>query len=505
MRIIYFFRQILLHDFERVLRYQRNHGTRALIRELDHRLKNKFLFYGLAYRLKTGTWVNRLANRLKPAPVKSQDPALPAVLHQDDSTWLNRLANRLNPAPVRVQDPALPAALHHDDSGWVSGREMAQKHHQHCAPLRLFRIPGALPRRISLVTDSINRGSLYGGVGTSIIMAALAAQAMRVRLRIVTRTEPANPEGLRIVLRTYGLTLPYEVEFVHAPFHDIGYEIDAFDDELFITTSWWTTAATLASVRSESIVYLLQEDERMFYPYGDEHLRCSQILGNNDIRFVINTKLLFDHLVSSGLTNVAAKGLWFEPAFPHEVFRPGPREPGGKLKLLFYARPFNTRNLFYFGIEVLEAAIARGIVDLDVWDIAFVGKDIPRLRLHEGSYTPKRLENLSWTDYAQLAGQTDLALSLMYTPHPSYPPLDMAASGAVVVTNQFSSKRSLASYSNNIICGDLNLKSMLEAMARGVELALDTEQRTRNYEANQLGRVWQTSFAGVLQRFTSPH
>jgi hypothetical protein len=392
-----------------------------------------------------------------------------------------------------------------DDRGWVNAGELARKQAQMCAPLRLFSVPPGDTARVSVVTDSINRGSLYGGVGTAIIMAALLAEASGARLRIVTRTEKAHPAGLETVLDTYGITLTRDVEFAYAPFYDANYEIDFFERELFITTSWWTTAATVASVRSEFIVYLLQEDERMFYAHGDEHLRCSRILANRDIRFVINTRLLFEHLVASGLPNIATRGIWFEPSFPHQVFHPRERAQGAKRILMFYARPNNVRNLFFFGIEIIEAAITRGIIDLEQWDLVLVGKDIPKLRFDDGRYSPNAQENLSWTEYAALAGQTDLALCLMYTPHPSYPPFDLAASGAVVVTNRFGNKQDLSGYSGNIICGDPELEAMLRAMAEGVRLATDATRRSENYRANRLGADWKESFAGVLEHVRGMH
>jgi beta-1,2-rhamnosyltransferase WsaF-like protein len=48
-----------------------------------------------------------------------------------------------------------------------------------------------------------------------------------------------------------------------------------------------------------------------------------------------------------------------------------------------------------------------------------------------------------WLDYAGYAaflGDTDLLVSLMLSPHTSYPPLEMAASGGHVVTNTFGGK-----------------------------------------------------------------
>lgn len=396
----------------------------------------------------------------------------------------------------------LPVA---DDQGWVNAGELARKQAQMCAPLRLFSVPQGDPPRVSFVTDSINKGSLYGGVGTAIILAALVAEASGARLRVVTRTERAQPAGLETVLGTYGISLTHDVEFAYAPFYDSNYEIDFFKQELFITTSWWTTAATLASVRSESIVYLLQEDERMFYAHGDGHLRCSRVLANRDIRFVVNTRLLFDHLVASGLANIAERGVWFEPAFPQEVFHPREREPGAKRTLMFYARPNNVRNLFFFGIEIIEAAIARGIIDLQEWDLLLVGKDIPKLRFDDGRYSPKTHENLSWTEYAALASRTDLALCLMYSPHPSYPPFDLAASGAVVVTNRFGIKQDLSGYSRNIICGDTELEAMLDAVAQAARLAAEPRRRGENYRANRLASDWKESLAEVVRRISGQH
>ena len=421
-------------------------------------------------------------------------------IHGTRQLWREVLA-RLRRKLASVPGAASATAAVVDNLLWVSAIELAKQQAQSCSPLRLFKVPAAQPARISLVTDSISRGSLYGGVGTALLLGALLAQAHKRRLRIITRTEPPNPSALGAMLSTYGITLDGEVEFAFAPFHSASYELDQFDDEWFITTSWWTTAAVLGSVRPQAIWYLLQEDERMFYPHGDEHLRCSGVLSNPDIRYIVNTRLLFDHLVANGLPHLAERGQWFEPAFPARVFYPALIQTQTKRKLVFYARPHNVRNLFYFGIELLEVALARGILDLDQWDIVLMGKDIPRLRFDQGRYSPVQMENLTWTEYAALARQTDLALCLMYTPHPSYPPFDMAASGAVVVTNRFGNKQDLSAYSANIICGDPDLEAMLRALAQGLQLAVDGPARAANFRQNRLGQDWAASFADVVQAF----
>lgn len=369
-------------------------------------------------------------------------------------------------------------------------------------PLKTYLVPGIGSKRVTVVTDSISKGSLFGGVGTAIILAAKLAILTDAVLRIITRTERAPPENIEHILAVYGIQLQSEVQFVFSANEERLHEIDLQPDDLFITTSWWTTAATLPSVPHEKIVYLLQEDERMFYPFGDDRLRCEEVLSQTDIRFLINTKLLFDHLTSSGLPNMASKGIWFEPAFPPGLFHPRKPMESGKKRFFFYARPNNSRNLFYLGLNVIDRAVSQGILNADEWEICLVGKDIPAVSFAE-QVVPRRYEDMSWSEYAEFAGTVDLALSLMYTPHPSYPPLDMAASGAVVVTNRFGNKIDLSRYSPNIICSELNVAALVDALREGVALSKSPERRS-NFERNGLQKSWQETLASTLDFLARP-
>lgn len=374
-------------------------------------------------------------------------------------------------------------------------------------PLATYLIPKPSISRVSLVTDSIGSGSLFGGVGTGLLFAAQLANRMDAKLRVVTRTEAPSPKNVLQILGAYGIELQHEIQFAFAPVSgDDGAELtdgvaarlDISPDEIFVTTSWWTTTAALSSIPRTSIIYLLQEDERMFYSFGEERVQCEQVLRTADIRFVVNTRLLFDHLISSGLAQLERNGLWFEPAFPKSLFYPRQHEAGGKKRFFFYARPNNPRNLFHLGLEIIDRAINRGILDLSQWDIFLVGKDIPNVMFGDG-YLPTQYEGLNWGAYADLAGTIDLGLCLMCTPHPSYPPLDLAASGSVVVTNKFGNKQDLSHYSRNIICADLNMDALLDALREGVALAKDKEARSQNFAANGLSRDWAQSFEHTLE------
>lgn len=381
-------------------------------------------------------------------------------------------------------------------------------------PLHTYVIPKSSLPRISLVTDSIGSGSLFGGVGTALLFAAQLANRMNATLRIVTRTEEPSPANASQVLDAYGIRLRQEIQFAFAPHVGGDYpsalpagetapSLDILPDEIFVTTSWWTTAAALPSVPPASIVYLLQEDERMFYPFGEERVQCERVLQVQDIRFVVNTQLLYDHLIATGLDHLRRAGCWFEPAFPKSLFHEREREPGGKKRFFFYARPNNSRNLFHIGLDLIDRAVNEEILDLAQWDIFLVGKDIPNVTFGDG-YSPHAHRRTRLGGLCRPGGNDrSRALPDVHAATPAYPPLDLAASGAVVVTNKFANKQDLSGYSRNILAAELNTQAMLDALRAGVALAGDKEARSRNFAANALGSDWTQSFESTLESLST--
>jgi SAM-dependent methyltransferase len=390
------------------------------------------------------------------------------------------------PLPPAPPDPSATAALAERFSS--------------LQPLAGFTVDATVPR-VTVITDSINPDSLFGGVATAIVLAALLARRRGASLRLVTRTEPYRAEVLGDILDLHRITYEGNVDVLTSELGPTSRLIPISPDDLFLTTSWWSTWSTRQSVPAAQIVYLLQEDERMFYPRGDDSLRCTEVLSDPSLRFVVNSQLLFDHFTSGpdAIRNIAAHGMWFEPAFPAQS-GPVAKPAEHKRDFLFYARPGNPRNLFWRGLETIIAALAAGLFPPDRWNLHFVGRDLePFVLPHD--IKPILHQNLPWADYAALVARTDVGLSLMYTPHPSYPPLDLAASGAVVVTSQCDGKTTLARYSRNILCVPPTVEALTAALADAVRLAEDTPTRLANHAATCLSRDWQRSFAPVLDRF----
>lgn len=390
----------------------------------------------------------------------------------------------------------MPITIHRNN---FTVKEILKNRYMMTIPMLTRRRKDGGFARVNIITDSVQAGSLFGGVGTALLFSICLANRLDAQCRVITRTEKPDEIGVFKFLKLYNMNPKKDLQFKFEPCDEYGRGVELSEDELFITTSWWTTASTLQAVEAKNIIYLLQEDERMFYPIGDDWVRAHETMRNKDIQIILNTKLLFEHLVSDGFINILNNGLWFEPAFPHSVYTRDDKNKcvKSRKKFFFYARPNNPRNLFYLGLEIIERSLMMGIIKPEDWDIYFVGSDIPNVILF-GGIRPIIFEKMPWNEYSKLLGTIDVGLSLMSTPHPSYPPLDLAASGAVAVTNKFGIKKELSSYSKNIISANLTIDKIVSAIDAAIKLSENEPLRSLNYFDAKLCRNWEHSFQKII-------
>lgn len=355
--------------------------------------------------------------------------------------------------------------------------------------------------RLNLVTDSIMAHSLFGGVATAIILATLICKKNNWDLRLITRTTECNLKDYFDFLELQGIEKPDNVEgYSDKEVNNMAVlKLEVSKNDIFYATSWWSASAILSSNITNRIFYIIQEEETFFYPYGDDHKWCHEIMMSDKIDFIVNSKLLYDYFCNNGYENIKKNGIYFEPAFSKKIYFADEDSfvQKKKYKLFFYGRPNNPRNLFYHGLELLDEAIMRGIIDTDLWDIYMAGGDFPEFKFSNGA-SPIISGVMSWLDYAKFARTVDLSFSLMYTPHPSYPPFDMSTSGAVVLTNTFANKKDLE-YSDNFLTVDLSTESMMVGFKKAIEIATDMDVRRKNYEANNIITSWENSLAQVIE------
>jgi hypothetical protein len=180
-------------------------------------------------------------------------------------------------------------------------------------PLRMFSASKQL-QRVNLLTDSISHESLINGVETGILFSILLAKRWNCPFRIITRTEKPAAGNVKDVLLANNISWKNNIEFLFAHIDDDRAHVDLSREDVFVSTSWRTTLSAIQCIRSDRIVYLLQEDERMSCPERNEKQCCQETMSNPKINILVNSYLLYRHLVNDGFGSVLDQRLCFEPS-----------------------------------------------------------------------------------------------------------------------------------------------------------------------------------------------
>jgi O-antigen biosynthesis protein len=241
------------------------------------------------------------------------------------------------------------------------------------------------------------------------------------------------------------------------PFNDrYGRTIPVSADDCWLTTAWWTTysAQRLAVWQQQQfgvagrLINLIQDFEPGFYPWSSQSaLALGTYRPDQDVG-VFNTRLLADYFELQGLAY--RNQFVFEPTLNdglrHALERLRAESQPRQRRMVVYARPSTPRNAFELLCEALrtwgwsDPASAQ-------WEVVAAGELTADLDL--GPFKMRALGKLDLPAYAQLLATSAIGVSLMISPHPSYPPLEMAAFGMGVVTNRFANK-DLGHFSLNI-------------------------------------------------------
>jgi hypothetical protein len=155
---------------------------------------------------------------------------------------------------------------------------------------------------------------------------------------------------------------------------------------------------------------------------------------------------------------------------------------------LFYCRPTKAkRNLSELALHALRRAVEAGVFDGAAWEMLFIGEDLPPLELGRG-LSIRAAPWLGYDDYAALLRRADLLLSLMLSPHTSYPPLEFAACGGLAVHNTYATKTAarLAALSANIVA----VEPTVDGIVAGLRAAVAALDRPRPAAPSQLPASW---------------
>lgn len=336
---------------------------------------------------------------------------------------------------------------------------------------------------INIIIPSLNLRHMSGGPNTALLLAAyLADKGEAVRLISCDAAAEGEKAGLYPHMDSLFGREVKRKQITLVDGFDRSKPIAIGAHDLFFATAWWTAQiAKYAMQRTihEKFIYLIQDFEPILHPASTFQARAVETYGFPHIP-IINTRLLLDHLVKEGIgcyaqSDFVKEALVFEPAIDRTRYFPDSSKQsqlGGPKRhvLLFYARPTVAhRNLFEIGVVALRRAVASGCITKESWEIWAMGEKLRPIALGS-DVVINPLSWLSFDEYAERVRTADLLLSLMFSPHPSYPPLEMAASGKLVVTNSYSvkTKDRLRAISPNILVAEPTAESVAAALVNAV-------------------------------------
>ncbi|HEX8976387.1 MAG TPA: glycosyltransferase [Solirubrobacteraceae bacterium] len=375
------------------------------------------------------------------------------------------------------------------------------------APLSLS-VSDAAPPRINLLIPTIDLAHFFGGYIGKFNFAARLAEGRRVRIVTVDPVGPLPADWRRQIERYEGLAGIFDRVEVAFGRESHGLEISRRD--AFIATTWWTAhiaRAALSGVERERFLYLIQEYEPFTFPMGTYAALAAESYAFPHTA-LFSTALLRDYFRHHGIGVFAPGGGGAEcsAVFENAITAVAPPDVGElaarrSRRLLYYARPeaHASRNMFELGILALRRALGDG--GLQGWElhgIGSVGGGRRTLSLGGGAEL-QLVPRADQRAYGELLRGHDLGLALMYTPHPSLVPIEMAAAGMLTVTNSFENKTAAAmrAISPNLIAAEPTVGALASALTRAASSAADGDARIRGAQV-RWSRSWDESFSAEL-------
>ena len=377
------------------------------------------------------------------------------------------------------------------------------------APLELAVREDA-PARINILLPTIDLEHFFGGYITKLNLARRLAER-GARVRIVT-VDPVGvlPASWQRSLESYS-GLGGIFESVEVVFGRESQGVEVSRSDRFIATTWWTAhvaAQALRELGGGRFLYLIQEYEPFTFPMGS-YAALSSDSYQLPHRALFSSELLRDYFRRNGLGVYAGSrtaGDSDSAAFQNAITAiESPAAPDlarrTTRRLLFYARPepHAARNMFELGVLALSRAVENGAFGTG-WEVNGIGTVEAERRIQlGGGATLNLLPRREQDAYAKVLREHDVGLALMYTPHPSLVPIEMAAAGMATVTNSFENKtaEAMAEISPNIAAVNPSLDSIAAGLGDAATRAEDFEGRARG-SAVRWSRDWSESFDDKL-------
>jgi O-antigen biosynthesis protein len=265
----------------------------------------------------------------------------------------------------------------------------------------------------------------YGGIYTIFRFANFFATEKGIKTRLVLYDNPyITEEEIKSKIRETFPRLSEEEVYIYK-----GPDVNVIPYADISIATLWTSAYQVMKFRNTlGKFYFIQDYEPLFYPAGS-YYALSEATYRFGFHGIVNTPGLYD-FVTNKYEMIAE---YFIPAVDRHIFFPDEKNRGknGAFKLFLYGRPHHERNAFE-----LALATSKKIKALlgDRLEIVSAGSEWDA-KVYGVKGVIENLGLLGYEETARLYRTCDFGLILMFTKHPSYIPMELMASGSIVITN----------------------------------------------------------------------
>lgn len=296
--------------------------------------------------------------------------------------------------------------------------------------------------RLNIVIPSLRKSNVFGGINTALNFFDSLITATHFDGRIIINEKESFDKNLTID------TSKYEKKGIKIQFLNDDTNIPISKNDYFIFTTWksafvfnkvvdWQEKTYLKDFYS---IYLIQDYEPGFVAWSTEFALAESTYKINTERIiaVFNSKELYDYFKFNNYK-----------FFKEYFFRPNlnlnlkkyllnlEKLPKREKIIIVYGRPNAPRNAF----ELLKESLnqwSSNYAKASEWKILSIGAPNTNIKLKNNILECKG--KLTLKEYSNLMTKAYAGISLMISPHPSYPPLEMSTYGVKTITNDFMNK-----------------------------------------------------------------
>jgi len=285
---------------------------------------------------------------------------------------------------------------------------------------------------VYIFIPTIRESSLFGGIQTALNF-GLCLSELGHKVKIITtdiKTPTLSQSSELELIRRLGRKTTnsnFEVVSTNDP-------VVIGKNDLLIATAWWTMRSLkeLKTVYPQiTLGYLIQDFEPGFSAWGENYANALSTYEGDYIP-IINSELLSDYL-SENLTRRIESPIVFRPQYIKIESTKRAYNKRRSIEIFFYSRPSVERNMYQLGIKVLWKLGEWALTNNVQLKVHLAGEKISGVRIPGLDIVVHG--KMKQKDYVELLQKIDIGMSLMFSPHPSYVPLEIASAGAWSLSN----------------------------------------------------------------------